>query len=425
MSRSYLFLQGPIGPFFNILAQKLASSDNKVFRINFNSADKFSWRKLPSTDFTENLAELPEFINRVITEEAITDIIMFGDSRPVHDIAIKTIAEQNVKIHVFEEGYFRPNWITYEQGGVNRNSSLPGNKEFYANWRSFKLPEDEKFGGSFFDMAWFSFTYYLTGIPGMYFSFRKYKHHFGISPHKTIALWALKLVTNPWRKLVAHFQQKQILKLNYFIVPLQLCRDYQIKLHSQFKNMPNFIDHVISDFALNAKQQDCLLFKIHPLENNSARLKKAIADSAMKHQLMPRVKIIDGGHLPTLTQKSKGMVVANSTSGLSAIHHKKPVIALSPAIYNFEGLTNQKGLAQFWQSPERPEMNLYNKFRNYVIRKTQINGNFYNRRGMKAALNGAYNRLLAREAAAVTPIASKRRNEAELVPEAVKLKIPG
>ncbi|WP_458339329.1 capsular polysaccharide export protein, LipB/KpsS family, partial [Bordetella pertussis] len=28
-----------------------------------------------------------------------------------------------VRVHVFEEGYFRPHWVTLERGGVNAHSS--------------------------------------------------------------------------------------------------------------------------------------------------------------------------------------------------------------------------------------------------------------------------------------------------------------
>jgi len=62
---------------------------------------------------------------------------------------------------------------------------------------------------------------------------------------------------------------------------------------------------------------------------------------------------------------------------LQALYHKSPVKVLGRAIYDIENLTYQKSLEQFWKNPTKPDKNLYIKFRNYLIKNTQINGNFY------------------------------------------------
>ena len=38
--------------------------------------------------------------------------------------AIRIATMRGLTVHVFEEGYLRPNWVTLEQGGVNNNSAM-------------------------------------------------------------------------------------------------------------------------------------------------------------------------------------------------------------------------------------------------------------------------------------------------------------
>jgi len=85
-------------------------------------------------------------------------------------------------------------------------------------------------------------------------------------------------------------------------------------------------------------------------------------------------------------------VVVNSTVGLSAIHHDKPVLACGNAIFDMEGLTWQGDMDNFWTSGSAwsPDSTLYRRFRDYVLYHTQLNGNFYKRLpipGSSAGLN--------------------------------------
>jgi capsular polysaccharide export protein len=86
-------------------------------------------------------------------------------------------------------------------------------------------------------------------------------------------------------------------------------------------------------------------------------------------------------------------VVVNSTVGLSALHHRRPLIALGTAIYDMPGLTWQGGLDAFWREAGPPDGVLYQAFLDYVMHHTQINGDFYTRTGIEMAVAGAVERL--------------------------------
>src|SRR6056297_2148786 len=60
----------------------------------------------------------------LIAEKSITDIVLYGDTRPIHAQAVEIARAAGLTVHVFEEGYMRPYWVTYERGGTNGNSRL-------------------------------------------------------------------------------------------------------------------------------------------------------------------------------------------------------------------------------------------------------------------------------------------------------------
>ena len=53
-----------------------------VYRVNFNGGDRAFWRLPGAVDFRGRPEEWPEFLDRLIVERAISDIILFGDCRP-------------------------------------------------------------------------------------------------------------------------------------------------------------------------------------------------------------------------------------------------------------------------------------------------------------------------------------------------------
>jgi capsular polysaccharide export protein len=84
------------------------------------------------------------------------------------------------------------------------------------------------------------------------------------------------------------------------------------------------------------------------------------------------------------------VVVINSTVGLSAIDHGKPVKTLGYAIYDMPGLTHQGELDDFWQNPQTPNRSIYESFHRELIERTQINGNFYRRLPVQDYKSGVY-----------------------------------
>ena len=124
-ARVFLFLQGPHGPFFDALGRMLRAAGTTVWRVGFNAGDRIFWRHRPSyIPYRDRPEAWPETLAALLDGKGITDIVLYGDTRPVHAAAVAAARARNITVHVFEEGYMRPYWVSYERGGSNGNSRL-------------------------------------------------------------------------------------------------------------------------------------------------------------------------------------------------------------------------------------------------------------------------------------------------------------
>jgi capsular polysaccharide export protein len=97
----------------------------EVWRVGFNAGDRaFSFGDRNFIPFTGAPSDWPAKFIDLVQEHQITDIVLYGDVRPIHATAVAAALELGLTIHVFEEGYMRPYWVTYERGGTNGNSRL-------------------------------------------------------------------------------------------------------------------------------------------------------------------------------------------------------------------------------------------------------------------------------------------------------------
>src|SRR5690606_7063852 len=77
------------------------------------------------SSFRGQFSHWGEYLAAYCLNHQVTDIVLFGDSRPYHRVAINRARRLGISIHVLEEGYLRPDWVTLEHGGSNALSALP------------------------------------------------------------------------------------------------------------------------------------------------------------------------------------------------------------------------------------------------------------------------------------------------------------
>ncbi|WP_197416641.1 capsule biosynthesis protein [Herbaspirillum rubrisubalbicans] len=392
MKRNFLMLQGPASPFFARLAQRLRQDGHHVHRIHFCAGDALHTGASSTVAFRGKPDTLPVFLAQQYARHHISDQLLFGDQRPLHRLAVEQARKAGVRNHVFEEGYFRPYWITLEREGVNACSLLPRDPRWYLATaaRLPELPVPTTFNSPFSHRALHDITYHAAGAANPLL-FPAYRNHAGITAATEYAAYVRRF-SKLWlmRQREEHLLD-QILASSQprFVLPLQLNTDAQIQAHSTFAHMGQVIDLVMTSFARHAAPQAILVIKNHPLDPGCMDHARLVARCQERLGLDGRVYYLEQADLSTLLAGAAGMVTVNSTAGLVALQNKLPTHALSTAIYRLPGLTHMTTLDHFWQEPPPPDPLLFDAFRRCVLHTTQLNGGFHCAAGIAMAVEHA------------------------------------
>jgi hypothetical protein len=121
--RAFLFLQGPITPYFAEVAAGLRALGHATHRINLCLGDRMFWRGPGAVDFRGRPAEWPGFVARFLDAHAITDLVLLGEQRPWHRAAIAAARARGVAVTVTDYGYLRPDTMRGQQ--VNGLQAYP------------------------------------------------------------------------------------------------------------------------------------------------------------------------------------------------------------------------------------------------------------------------------------------------------------
>jgi capsular polysaccharide export protein len=398
----FLFLQGVCSPFFSRLGGVLMQRGHRVFKLNFTVGDTVYWKHRGAWNYRGGVGELAPFVQKKMVQEGITDVVLFGDKRGVHSTVTQVAAARNVRTHVFEEGYFRPSWVTLERGGVNGNSQLPRDPYFYraVGPRMPRFGNGLNYPSPFWLRAVHDVAYHTAGALNkvLFPGYRTHAPCTASTEYLHYILRGQKLIRRKetdTAKLLTLLDQER----RFFLFPLQLGSDAQIRHHCGFSSMKAVIAYVLESFAKHVAADTHLVVKNHPLDCGMDRYEECVELYVRKHGLQGRVHFLESGHLPSLLSYARGVVTVNSTVGGSALVHRTPLKALGDAIYDMAGLTFQGTLDEFWEADFRPDSKLVRLFRNTVIEATQINGGFYTREGIDAVVAGAIPRLEARRSA--------------------------
>ena len=262
-----LLLQGPVGPFFARVAKALSQAGAaSVHKINFSGGDWLFYRA-GAVNYRGSLADWPAFLDRFLERHSIDAIVLFGDCRPVHAAAIDQAARRGLTYWVFEEGYIRPNYVTFERHGVNGFSGLPSDAAHYAALPVTMAPPEEVVGPTFHHAALQAMAYYTAGAIGRAW-FRHHVHHRPLNMLEGLVWWR-----SLYRKIVYKAGQAPLLpqfsgplSRRFFLIALQTAGDSQVTTHSRFRSVAHFIEEVVASFAQHAPADLHLVVKHHPLD---------------------------------------------------------------------------------------------------------------------------------------------------------------
>ena len=399
--RVFLLLQGPHGPFFDRLGRLLRDAGATVWRCGFNAGDAYFWSD-PSHFLSHegSDADWPDHLARILSEKGVTDIALYGDVRPIHAVARAQAAERGIRVHVFEEGYLRPYWITYERGGSNGNSALMQiplaqmraalrdtgveMRRPPAHWGDMR---HHKFYGAFYHFL------ILTRNA----RYRAYRGHRAIPVIQEFRLNLRRLVLSPVHAVQRHRQWRRFIAAGwpYSLVLMQLEHDSNFLGHSPYSRNSEVVDQIVAEFAGAAPRHHHLVFKAHPLEDGRAGNRAAIAAAAARHGIADRVHYFRGGKLAEALAQARSVVTVNSTAAQQALWRGIPVKPLGRAIYEKPGIVSDQTLADFLSDPQAPDQAQYRTLRDYLLQTSQVPGGFYSERSRSHALRLVSDMILA------------------------------
>ncbi len=379
--RHALFLQGTGSLFFSRLARKLEGVGVETSKIHLCVGDHLFWYGRKSTSYRGSFKNWKRYITTYISENEVSDVVLFSDSRPYHAVATEVAKSLGINVFVFENGYLRPNWITMEQGGVNGRTGFPSEpeeiyklaKEVSRSTQTYQegtagKPLQLYFGDTTFHTLNFLLAFVFPGYTG----YRK------VSALAEARGWIKKAWCRSTKVKRSESALKKLMDSDtpFFFFPLQLEHDYQLKVDSPFDSIGQASNEVIASFAKHAPLDVKLLVKNHPLDNNTIDREVETLQLARKYGVENRVVFIEAGPNPTILDKTAGMITINSTMGTSALFHSAPMCVLGNAIYKVKGLVHAGGLDSFWITPQRPDQHLCKVFSETLIDYCQIQGHY-------------------------------------------------
>ncbi|WP_243652601.1 capsular biosynthesis protein [Novosphingobium sp. PhB165] len=389
-------LQGLMGPLFRRLGQGLMEAGHTVHKVNFNGGDRLFWRLANGIDYRGSLEDWPQAFAELVRERGITDVTLFGDCRDHHRPAIEICRQLGIPVHVFEEGYIRPDWVTLELGGVNGHSSLPRDPVWYRETAAAlpPVPPHAQVPASFRRRATEGLLYNVADV----FTRWHYPHWNNHRPWHPVVEgvgWYRKLRRRKEREQLSAqlMAELEASGAPYFLFPLQLDSDAQIRLHSPFSGIGPALQKIVKSFASHAPADMRLVVKEHPLDNGVRDWQQETADMAARFGVADRVDYLPWGDIVPVARRARGMITVNSTSGTLGLAMGVPVVALGHAVYDIPDITYQNGLDAFWQDPVAPDAETFAAFRRVLVERCLIPGGFFSEEAIAKVVRHAIARF--------------------------------
>jgi len=398
--RHFLFISAPFGPFCRELAQALRGTGARCTRVILNAGDALDWGARSAAPYFGGLPGWTGWLNRQIGRLGVTDIVTYGDSSPYAAEALILAQSLGLRRHVLEQGYFRPDWVTLERDGVNGNSRLPRDPEWYLRHPARGGRTSEERVGLTTPSAIYLIVRHHAAIYAGAPLFPRYRAAYQHSAFR-------QAMTHCWRFVVGRLTAERARRAHealvatsapIFLALLQRPGDSQLWRHSDFETAAAFVERVVTSFAAHAPADAQLIIRAHPLDPGIDDHGKLIRRVAQREGVAEQVHYLDHGKLHEVLPRIAAAICVNSTAGLSAVEFGKPTVTLGKAIYDMPGLTHQGGLDSLWTKPEAPDPELYDAFRRVVIATSQVNGAYSTPLGRSLAASEMARRLMGRTA---------------------------
>jgi capsular polysaccharide export protein len=287
-------------------------------------------------------------IARVIEEGAFRDIVLFNGRHNLFVAVLDQVADLlGCEKLVFEQGLFRPGYVTIDGAGVNaRNSvrsldALLGEDDlgyrsrplYRAIVSQFPLLSSERCDfKQGVDLWRLSMAYAHSKLQPSHRLYLRSAENRDLLESALLPTKQKVAKTNCLERLLHDPQYDYVI-----LCPLQVETDTQIVLHSPWiRSMQDLVDHVaeaVAAFNRQSIKKACVLFKVHPMEQRRVTVTS------------PDAYLIHESTVTDILQRRCDLVVTiNSTAGIEAIEKQLPVITLGDAFYSFPGVVHSNCL---------------------------------------------------------------------------------
>lgn len=394
----FLFLQGPPCCFFSRVAGGLKKHGHHCYKIHFCAGDWFSWREPNGISFRGTLKEWKDYIEQFIINKKVTTIVLNGDKKPYHRIAIQIAQKHSISVVVTDYGYLRPGYLVLEKNGTGKDSLISKEKEMLHEIASSlpnlnqREPINENEFQNFFLIA---LSNILTSL------FSSFYPNYCKPIDENIFVIGIGFIVQFFKKKLFSIKTHQLVEClareagdyPYFLFPLQLDMDFQIRNSLKYNNQAVTLKEIITSFSQYAPPHTRLVIKLHPMDPGLKPWEKLIKRLARIHHISKRVFFLYEGSLDMLLSQCCGVVTINSSVGLKAIEYGKPVKPLDQAIYDIKGLIFSGTLDRFWRLGEEVDQTFCNDFIKVITQTLQIRGDYFSKDGSALAVEQAVKRL--------------------------------
>lgn len=377
--RKILIIQGDWEAGMSLLALDLQDQGHQVEKIVFCASDFiYRIRGVRTHTFRKPLEQFSQWLEDLIAKESFDTLFLYNHYRPYNQSAWELAANLDLECWVFEQGLIRPNCVMVFE---RKNAPLETISEAWAKITNGKIspppqsptPPELRKVSTPKKLVSFGTSFVFSRITSPLFpNFVDQRdmdlwHHL---KHGILHLWRFfeRSGDNAYDAL---FSGK--LSEKYYAVPLQVHSDTQILRNSDFSTIEEFIVTVVDSFKTHAPPDTKIVFKVHPMDRGYKDyddlirgLNKSLGGNRILH--------VDRVHLPTMLEHSLGLVNINSSVGISALIHQKPVIALGKAAYDLDHLTFQGELDDFWTKASTPERHNITSFIQLLLQTSQGRG---------------------------------------------------
>jgi capsular polysaccharide export protein len=373
---------GPLGLFFARLSRHLEAHGVPVYKLTL-PLHEFGFQPRQRLPYSGPPEAFPAILSAWIERLGIRHVFMYGDYITLHRLALAELRRHpQVSVGVFELGYIRPFFITLEPAGVNARSGLPRNPAYYQGLPApAPLPPAPSARQPQRRLLRMRLAKAATFVVHAFQRYPLLPYPHKLQP-QIVDLWAQYL--GILRGLIYPVSEAPVRRrlrcgTPYVLVALQVATDSQIREASPYTGMEPLIEELTASFAAHAPAEMRLVFKHHPRDRGYNHYGRLIADLRRRFRISRRRLLYfhDAPLSSLLTRPHcRGLITVSSTVGLEALASGVPVKLMGDAFFAIDGLVDQGPLARFWQEPQRPDRQLWERFQRELLLRTQYPGNF-------------------------------------------------